>query len=184
MTGGADDPLALGRRAGLPDAWQVLVRELPRLDWPAHPRFHGLASFWLERHLDFRRVNGMLAQDLAARLAGRMDPDDHARRLARLGGHLLDSLHGHHMIEDAEYFPMMAQMDARVARGFDLLDADHQALDGWLHRFADSANDVLRGKADAPQRLADALAGFAAMLERHLEDEEDIVIPLILKSGL
>lgn len=178
------DPLALGLRTGLPDALQVLVRELPRLQWPHHPRFHGLASFWLDRHLDFRKVQALLAQDAAARLAGDMDPADHARRLARLGGHLLDSLHGHHQIEDAEYFPLMATLDARVARGFDLLDADHAALDGTLHGFADAANALLRDEPDAAARLADRLGGFAAFLNRHLEDEEDIVIPLILKSGL
>jgi hypothetical protein len=180
----ASDPLALGLRAGLPDGLQVLVRELPRLHWPAHPRFRGLASFWLDRHLEFRKVQALLAQDAAARLAGNMDPADHARRLSRLGGHLLDSLHGHHQIEDAEYFPLMATMDARVSRGFDLLEADHTALDGALHRFADAANAVLKGDPDAAAHLADTLGGFARFLDRHLEDEEDIVIPLILRSGL
>jgi len=179
-----DDPLALGRRTALPDALQVLVREMPRLHWPEHPQFHGLAAFWLDRHLDFRRLNTALAEDLASLLAGNLAPADHARRLARLGGHLLDSLQGHHQIEDAEYFPLMARMDARVAKGFDLLDADHHALDGWLHRFADAANAVLRDAPDAAQHLADLLGGFAGMLERHLEDEEDIVIPLILRSGM
>jgi hypothetical protein len=178
------DPLALGLRTGLPDALQVLVRELPRLQWPQNPRFHGLASFWLDRHLDFRRVQAMLAADAAARLAGEMDAADHARRLARLGGHLLDSLHGHHQIEDAEYFPLMATLDARVSRGFDLLDADHQALDGALHGFADAANAVLRGEPDAAAHWPDRMTGFSVLLNRHLEDEEDIVIPLILKSGL
>ena len=179
-----DDPLALGRRVGLPDGLQVLVREMPRLHWPDHPQFHGLASFWMDRHLDFRRLTAALAQDLARRLEGTLDPDNHARRLSRLGGHLLSSLHGHHQIEDAEYFPLMEQMDARVASGFALLESDHLALDAGLHGFADAANAVLRDAPDAPAHLADLLRNLTALLDRHLEDEEDIVIPLILKSGM
>ena len=178
------DDLALDARKGLPPALRVLVEELPRLDWPGHPRFHGLASFWLDRHLDFRRVTDMLLTDARVRLDGGMDALDHGRRIARLGSHLVQSLHGHHQIEDAQYFPQMTRMDPRVATGFALLDADHHALDALLQDFVAAANAVIAGKPGAEGRFEPEMQRFARLLDRHLEDEEDLVVPLILRSGL
>ena len=48
------DDLALGVRAGLPDALRVLLADYPREGWESHPHFTGLVRFWLDRHLMFR----------------------------------------------------------------------------------------------------------------------------------
>jgi len=176
--------LSLTARAGLPPALQVLVAELPRLHWPQHPNFHGLASFWLDRHLDFRRVTGLLQDEARARLDGGLDPRAHAARVSRLGGHLIQSLHGHHQIEDHEYFPVMARMDPRVTAGFDLLEADHQALDGLLAAFVTAANAVISGGDGAEAAFETEVSRLRGLLIRHLEDEEDLVVPLILRTGM
>jgi hemerythrin-like domain-containing protein len=176
--------LSLRTRAGLPPALRVLVAEMPRLSWPDHPRFHGLASFWLEKHLEFRRLTSALLADADRRLDAGIDPQDHARRVARLGGHLVNGLHGHHQIEDAHYFPEMARMEPRVAQGFDLLDADHQAMDGLLADFVAAANAVIGLQPGAEGRYRETVAGFEHLLIRHLEDEEELVVPVILRTGL
>jgi len=175
-------------RTGLPDALRVLLREYPRAGWEAHPNFDGLTRFWLERHLMFRELLARLSKDSEAFLDRRAAPEAFGGRLARLGGLFLNELHGHHQIEDHHYFPVLAAQDRRLADGFALRDADHHALDGRLDALAGAANAVLRalpGPApaarDAAGALHAALDRFGGTLERHLEDEEDPVVPVILK---
>ena len=173
--------LSLSKRTGLPDALRVLVRDLPRADWSLHPNFGGMVQFWLDRHLGFRRLHGILTDDIQALVDNRLDADVYRPRLARFGGMLLNELHMHHQIEDAHYFPTLAKFDARIERGFDLLDGDHKALDPILHDMATGANAVLENGAPGP--LIDRLAVFGKLLDRHLVDEEDLVVPVLLKSG-
>lgn len=179
--------LDLTRRTGLPDALRVLVTEMPRDEWEAHPAFRGLAAFWLEKHLVFRKLAAILRDEAQARLEHRLDPATHAARVSRFGGMYLGELHGHHNVEDAHYFPVMAGLDGRVARGFELLDADHHALDALLAEFADRANAVIRAGAeghDATGAFLDSVTRMERFVDRHLIDEEEIVVPLILRHGL
>lgn len=176
-------PIDLETRDGLPDALHVLVTAFPRDTWEAHPNFGGLVRFWLERHQMFRKLSALLRADTEAVLDGGMDVQDHKARLSRFGGMMLQDLHGHHQIEDMHYFPKLSGREAAVSRGFEILDRDHHAMDGLLNRFAETANGVLRGQAE-PGAFLQELAAFDRMLLRHLEDEEDLVVPVILKHGL
>jgi iron-sulfur cluster repair protein YtfE (RIC family) len=182
--------LPLETRPGLPPALRVLLRDHPREGWEADPRFAGLAAFWMDRHLAFRDILAALGQDAARASARDLDPRAWGARLSRLGSHLLADLHGHHRIEDDHYFPLLAAREPRLSAGFALLDADHAALDAHLAAFADRANAALRlignPKADAPGeagRVSEHLARLTAFLDRHLTDEEDLVVPVILRHG-
>jgi iron-sulfur cluster repair protein YtfE (RIC family) len=175
----------LENRKGLPDALRVLLDTLPRAGWEAHPNFDGLIRFWLDRHLMFRDVLGRLRKGSALYLDRQTDPRRHAAETARYAGFLLNELHGHHSIEDHHYFPALIGLDKRLVRGFELLDADHQALDGHIHAMADTTNAFLRrlGETDERDRgaaLDAALARFETFLDRHLTDEEDLVVPVLL----
>jgi len=178
---------ALLTRAALPDALRVLVEEIPREAWRAHPNFGGTVQFWMQRHLMFRDLLGRLRSDAEAVVDGAMGIDAHAPRLSRMGGAFFSDLHGHHHIEDSHYFPQLIRLDGRVARAFDILDADHAALDGLLSRFAEGANGVLAAPPDAAREAVARFHGEVTVLEgflnRHLIDEEEIVVPVILKSG-
>ena len=48
--------------------------------------------------------------------------------------------------------------------------------------FVDDANAVLGGQLD-PGRFRDRLLRVEILLNRHLEDEEDLIVPVILKHG-
>jgi iron-sulfur cluster repair protein YtfE (RIC family) len=175
----------LETRTGLPDALRVLADALPRSGWEAHPNFDALTRFWLDRHLMFRDVLGRLRRGSELYLDRQLDPRRHAAETARYAGFLLNELHGHHGIEDAHYFPALMRLDTRLVRGFELLDADHHALDGHIHRMAETTNAFLSrlGQAEERDRGADlsaALARFETFLDRHLTDEEDLVVPVIL----
>ncbi|WP_458878534.1 hemerythrin domain-containing protein [Arenibacterium sp. CAU 1754] len=177
----ANDTLELNQRAGLPDALRVLVTEIPREAWQAHPNFGGMVEFWLQRHMMFRQILERMERDVQAHVDGHLDFKAYAPRLSRYGGMLLNELHGHHQIEDHHYFPRLVQLDRRIEAGFDLLEADHGAMDGLLHDMAGAANAVLQGGEAGV--FSDRLDEFGTLLNRHLVDEEDIIVPVILKSG-
>jgi len=181
-----DAALALEARSGLPEPLRALLRAHPREGWERDPHFEGLVRFWLDRHGMFRQLSTLLTDEARAVEEGRLDPARYAPRLSRFGGMFLQELHGHHQIEDHHYFPVLARLEPRLERGFGLLDADHHALDDWLARFAEAANAVLtearEGRALGARagRFGQVMSDFAPLLERHLEDEEDLVVPVLL----
>lgn len=98
----------------------------------------------------------------------------------------LNELHTHHGVEDEHYFPLFRAADHRLGRGFDILDADHHVIDGLIHELAADANALaaaLKGTGEiarAAETLAARLHKTLGGLIRHLDDEEEIIIPLIL----
>ena len=173
--------LALDQRTGLPDALRVLLSDYPRDVWEAHPDFNGLVQFWMQRHMMFRQLIKILSEDAQSFADGDVAFEGYAPRLRHYAGTLLNELHGHHQIEDQHYFPQLVGLDARVSRGFELLETDHEAMDRLLHGMAEGANSVLQGGDIGP--FVDRIDLFAGLLERHLTDEEEIVVPVILHSG-
>lgn len=181
--------LALTNRVGLPDALRLLLADYPRANWQADPNFGGLVTFWLERHMNFRRLMTMMTEETEALLDGRADPQAYGSRLSRLGSHFLQDIHGHHTIEDTHFFPLLTAQERRLERGFEMLEADHIALDPQLAAFADAANGVL-GALEQPVDLAnkagllrDGLIRLDRFLDRHLVDEEDLIVPVLLRDG-
>ncbi|HEV7256128.1 MAG TPA: hemerythrin domain-containing protein [Mesorhizobium sp.] len=180
--------LDLAARSGLPDALRVLLAEYPREAWEADPNFAGLVAMWLDRHLFFRRLVGLMREDAEALLDSRMDPQAWAPRVSRLGGQFVDHLHGHHQIEDQHYFPLLVKRDARLEQGFAILDRDHHALDAHLNAFVEDANLVLRALQvedfrTHAGRFHTGLQRLEGFLDRHLTDEEELVVPVILRDG-
>jgi hemerythrin-like domain-containing protein len=153
----------------------------PRETWESHYNFDQLLRFWLDRHLMFRRLLETLRTLTETHMDARLGFETFAPRLGQLGSTFLGELHTHHTMEDTHYFPKLVQLDARIAHGFDLLDADHHALDARMQAFADTANAVLKGGEPGP--LQDAILSFERLMDRHLTDEEELVVPLLLKHG-
>lgn len=175
------DSWALDTRAGLPDSLRVLIKEVPRDTWQGHENFGQMVQFWLQRHLMFRQLGTAIRADIQARVANDLSFGAYTKRLSQLAGTLLNELHMHHHVEDQHYFPQLIGLDARVERGFDLLEQDHGAMDGLLHQMATGANAVLQGGEIGI--FGDRFERFSTLLERHLTDEEEIVVPVILNSG-
>ena len=159
----------------------MLAEAYPRADWEAHGNFGEMVRFWMQRHAMFRELIGVLRSDAETMADGGIGFDAYAPRLSRYGGMFLNELHMHHNIEDQHYFPQLIKLDARLEQGFDLLEADHEAIDPMLHEMAEAANAVLQGGEIGV--LRDRIVAFGSLLERHLTDEEEIVVPVILESG-
>ena len=182
--------LELERRAGLPDDLRFLAEKYPRDDWQAHANIHGMANMWLQRHDMFRELCGILGGALADYREGRTTAPEFARFFAPRLNFFLGNLDGHHNVEDQYYFPVFARAEPRLKRGFEILDLDHHTIHEGLERNAETANaflEALQQDADkqrfAADDYADANTRLVAMLDRHLADEEDLIIPLILERG-
>lgn len=180
---------ALETRTGLPDALRVLLEKYPRDSWQTGTQLGGLTQFWLERHLMFRQLMDHLGTDAETLVDAGMEPMEYARRLSRFGGMLVGQLHEHHGVEDAHYFPMLSRKEPRLAPAFELLDRDHHALDGHLATFTDDANALLGAlqagdiSSGEDGRFAETVGQLQRFLDRHLTDEEEIVIPVLMEHG-
>ncbi|KAA3450000.1 cation-binding protein [Mesorhizobium sp. SARCC-RB16n] len=181
---------SLLERLGLPDDLRWLAEKYPRENWLTHANVHGVANMWLQRHDMFRELGGMLSGGIDDYREGRLAAPDFARWFTPRLNHFLGHLDGHHNVEDYQYFPVFAKAEPRLKRGFDILDADHHTIHDGLERNAEAANAFIRTlqESEDKQRLAaDAYAAensrLIAMLTRHLADEEDLIIPLILDRG-
>jgi hemerythrin-like domain-containing protein len=174
----------------LNDELLSLLRRHPRDTWREHPRLGDLSRFWLARHAWFRRADAEIARKTSEAIERRIDPDEFAQWLVASMNRFLGELEGHHSIEDHHYFPVFRAMEPNLAEGFDLLDGDHDNLHAAIDEIAASANTYLRADRADPAAVADALARFGDVRERlgagllrHLDDEEDLIIPLILDRG-
>ncbi|WP_296766731.1 hemerythrin domain-containing protein [Sediminimonas sp.] len=181
------DELDLDIRTGLPAHLRVLAEKYPRAQWRGHRNFNDLTAFWLERHLMFRKLLDKLVGDAQQQL-DEAQPR-YGAELSRYTGFFLEQLHGHHMIEDHAYFPKFQVFDKRLLRAFEVLDADHHALDRHMQELADSTNSVLqalgtgKGAHDSIGRLLSVQERFHGFMERHLSDEEEIIVPVVLEYG-
>jgi hemerythrin-like domain-containing protein len=181
------DALALARRGGWPEELRVLVARYPREQWDAHPNLGEMARFWLSRHAMFRELSGAIEQIAALFRAGKLPPEEFARQFVPRLQFMLDQLNVHHQIEDLHYFPIFRAADERLSRGFDVLEGDHHHIHADMARTAATANALLRslqGGGDTMRRCGDNYADASAVLlrglVRHLDDEEDLIVPLIL----
>lgn len=173
--------LDLETRSGLPEAMRILLAEYPREAWEADPNFSGLVAFWLHMHQGFRQGLAVMREDAEKLLDGTLEREAFGPRLARVGGQFVEHLHGHHHIEDNHYFPLLMAREKRLEHGFQILDSDHQALDKHIAAFVGHANGVLQG-GEAGAFHAHLLQ-LESFIDRHLTDEEDLIVPVILRHG-
>jgi len=181
--------LALASRSGWPDNLRVLFARYPREQWQSHANLGEMARFWLSRHDMFRELASMIRAIETQFRDGTLKPSEFPRQFVPRLQFLLQQLGVHHQIEDLHYFPIFRAADERLARGFDVLEGDHHAIHADMAATADTANALLRAladKSDALKQSDDYAAASGALLKgliRHLDDEEDLIVPLILDRG-
>ena len=186
MSDGAPD--ALAARAGLPPAFRYLLDDFPRDRWNA--ALDETAAFWLQMHAGFREHQTHMA-GLVTQWRTNGDLTGLHRQLIPALQSFLQHLDGHHRVESGHYFPMMRTIEPGIGAGIDLLDRDHDAMHQTLEAlfqgglaFHQAMVGTTPDAADRAARLSDLIEDGARPLLRHLEDEEDIVIPLIQLRGL
>ncbi len=184
----AHDGQKLASRAGLPAEFLYLREVFPRERWDTAV-LHPTARHWLHMHGGFR-----VHQAEMAAMVDTWRGDDDLRSLHHALiptlQQFLQHLDAHHRVESGHYFPALQRLEPRIAAGIDLLDRDHDAIHAHIEAMVETGRAlhqaVVGGVADARdrvERLADVLALAGPQLARHLDDEEDIVIPLIALRG-
>jgi hypothetical protein len=161
-----------------------------RATWASRTDLGAVARFWLQRHEGFRRLDEIIRSGLEGAFEQHVDAAAFRPWLSRHLGWSLWQLEEHHQVEDHHYFPLFRRAEPRLAQGFELLEGDHRALHGAIGGIIELANAVLVSEAPAPDkfrselaRLRDAQVDLGHALIRHVDDEEDLVIPLLLERG-
>jgi hypothetical protein len=83
----------------------------------------------------------------------------------------------------------MTRLEPRMAGGFELLDRDHAAIDALMTAMAEAAAGLDRAAAGgldlgpSADALADEIERGGALINRHLLDEEEIIVPLFTLRG-
>jgi hypothetical protein len=178
--------LLLDTRDGWPADLRLLIDRYPREVWQGHANLGAMAQFWLSRHDMFREIGSALDEAAAAFREGTATAEHFRAWFPSRLQFFLQQLHAHHQIEDLHYFPVFQAADARLAHGFDVLESDHSVIHHQIDATLEAANtflrtpvndDALRGTAERYAAASDALL---RLLTRHLNDEEDLIVPLIL----
>jgi hypothetical protein len=175
----------LNHRSGWPEEMRLLVDRYPREAWSSHVNLGQTARFWLQRHDMFRELGGALRTATGQFREGLVTPAGFRTWFMPRLQFFLSELNNHHHIEDYSYFPLFREAEPRLAKGFDVLENDHEMIHEAIGKVADAANDLLLKMQNADlQRSADHYADVSGLLLtgllRHLDDEEDLIIPLIL----
>lgn len=178
-------------RQGLPQEMQLLLRDYPREDWPGHPNFATATQNWMRAHQMFRQLGDIIVKDTEKLLEKEMETKRYASRLSHYGNQLVNNLHGHHHWEDHSFFPELEAADPRFLRGLEMLETDHTEMDALLNTFTDAANRYLQLERLSPKETREELPAMLKagesikrFLGRHLADEEDLVVPIILHHKL
>ncbi len=180
----------LESRTGWPGELRLLADRYPRAVWPGHPNLGALARFWLDIHGGFRDLGGALTRASGDLREGRVGHDRFRAWFAPRLDMFLGHLNGHHQIEDLHYFPLFSAAEPRLSRGFAVLENDHHVIHAAMDELAEAATAFLSAPAGDADRLrasgdtyADASDRLIRVLGRHLDDEEDLIVPLILDRG-
>lgn len=179
------------REEPLSSGMQVLLNEYPREAWEGHPNFKNATRQWLRAHQMFRRLSEIVRVDTEQYLDEKLDAEKYASRLSVYGSRLVGNLHGHHGWEDHEFFPELSAADHRFDSGLEILEKDHEVLDTVLDRFTKSANNSIQmlqldqaGARDFVGEVHEASEAVEKLLARHLVDEEELAVPIIIHHKL
>ncbi len=178
----------VNKRKKLPSSIQETLLESMRSEWQNHPRFGGKASFFMRIHRDL--IDG--AAELSRGVEQLLDvpSNDIGETIARMNllpfsKNLISFAHHHHEIEDHGYFPEFGRIYPELNRGLSLLDGDHKELDAAL-----DDTQMALNKLNGPSITRDQLAelhkgskGLESILNRHIWDEEEVIIPIFLRHG-
>ena len=182
--------LDLQSRSGWPPELRVLLERYPREVWKGHTNLGEMAQFWLDRHQGFRDLGATLRQATGDFREGKLLPEAFRRFFAPRLQFFLESLEGHHQIEDFHYFPVFRAAEARLVKGFDVLEGDHASIHAEMLKTVDAANVLLGAigsdldaRQSATINYAESGERLLNFLTRHLADEEDLIIPVILDQG-
>jgi hypothetical protein len=175
-------------RDGLPDAIRPTLLEETRSTWKNHPRFAGKASFFMNIHRQLIDGADWLAEASGQMLdhpTGELRDRLHSSNVVGNAKRLIGFAHGHHDIEDNGYFPQFAKLYPQLDRALALLDGDHDVLDASLNGVDRALAELNAGALDRDKiaALYNQSSAMKHIMRRHIDDEEEVIIPIFLRHG-
>ena len=184
------------QRKGLPAVIKSLLLPLERAQWSQHARYGGKASFFIKYHGDLLATAAYLKHSLAILLDSSQAVFNWQQLKEPLSAaqYLVDRAHNHHRIEDQVYFPQFRKIMPQLSKGIDLLDKDHKSLDLVLNDLSTRVMSMVmtlnlnlnQGDVINKQQvnaLTDNVLHLQRILQMHLHDEEEVIIPIFLLSA-
>lgn len=172
------------------DEVAYLRSRYPAGDWRLHANFGDLANFWLHVHSSLRKEGGEVVRVVDAFRDKQIDHLHLQQAFVPRLNSFLQHLDHHHRIEDHVYFPKFRLLDPRMMAGFELLEADHEIIHQSLEATVQQARALLAafaqrsgGERQATDIFAERIEMLLNLLQQHLADEEDLVIPALLEYG-
>ena len=161
--------------------WLFLYNKLPPDKWFGADYAYK-TSGWLKVHTNIRKRQRILVQISEAYISGEFDWSEYRSQiLKRINMHVL-KLHQHHGVEDDGFFPEFVSMYPKLAPAFEILGHDHEYLNELLDKLQ-IQNDMLARSEVEDKALAEelhkTLVAVTDLLQQHLTDEEDLVIPIL-----
>lgn len=179
------------RQSPLPQELHFLHNQYPRASWEGHENFKEKTRNWMGAHQMFRQLAELNRENFEKFLDKSLSEQEFTARLSYYGGAMVNNLHGHHSWEDRNFFPELSRADNRFDRGLEILEADHEDLDMSLDHFVETANRAIKlmslDENQAYEEAAKALEWnirIENLLKRHLADEEDLIVPIIIHHKL
>jgi hypothetical protein len=182
------------KRSCLSPVMRASMFDVPRQAWRSSPRFRGEPEHWTQIHKALLSASA----SLASWTEQFSNNEDDARRavmatqISDLGHRLVHHAHSHHHIEDHYFFPVFLRLHPQLQHPLELLDGDHkvlaEVLDDLERAVAAFPVDPAGGdrdRRDAWLKAGEAIGPAAKRLDslfvRHINDEEEICIPIMLQ---
>ncbi|WP_367108961.1 hemerythrin domain-containing protein [uncultured Psychrobacter sp.] len=161
--------------------WLFLYEKLPPDQWFSADYAYK-TSGWLKVHTNIRKRQRILTQISDAYMSGEFDWTEYRSQiLKRINMHVL-KLHQHHGVEDEGFFPEFVSMYPKLAPAFEILGHDHEYLNELLDTLQAQNDQLARSDTEdkaLAKELHDTLVAITDLLQQHLTDEEDLVIPIL-----
>jgi len=166
--------------------WLFLYNKLPPDQWFGADYAYK-TSGWLKVHTNIRKRQRILTQISDAYISGEFDWSEYRSQiLKRINMHVL-KLHQHHGVEDEGFFPEFVSMYPKLAPAFEILGHDHEYLNELLDKLQIQNDQLARSEIEdkaLAEELHKTLVAVTDLLQQHLTDEEDLVIPILgLRQG-
>ena len=181
----------LGKRDGLPKDLQKLLEKYPRDSWGEDVLNGNWVAFWLGRHSLFRKISTSIHDIIERKLDSKLSTESFLRQYSQLMSLMLKNLDSHHAVEDNYIFPKFYNKSKQFIYGLDLLENDHLLIHHSIDNVVHAGNKLLSlGLTSENGNLIDNLGKykvindkFDTLLKSHLNDEEDLLIPLVNMYG-
>ena len=181
----------LGERNGLPKDLQELLEKFPRESWGEDVLNGNWVGYWLGRHSLFRKITFSINSIIEKTLDNKMSSEDFIHQYSQHMSLMLKNLDSHHLVEDNYIFPRFYDKSQKFIYGLDLLENDHHLIHNSIDNMIFVGNKLIKSvSSNSNYDIKDSLGkykiisdNFNELLTSHLNDEEDLLIPLVIQHG-